>query len=75
MMEFIPVGISPGTPTYSAIRGDFTFVITYINGKFHATAKKRGGKPFDGTIVELGYHKHFQDAAQVCDRYWWKHSQ
>jgi hypothetical protein len=50
-------------------------VITYVSGKFHATTKKRGGQPFDGTIVELGYHKHFQDAAKACETYWWKHSQ
>jgi hypothetical protein len=75
MMEFILTSLHPAPPTYGAIRGNFSFVITLTKGWFHATAKKRGGKIFDGKLVELGYYRHFQEAAQACDKYWWKHSQ
>jgi hypothetical protein len=75
MMQFVLTSLRPEIPTYGAIRGQYSFVITLIEGWFHATAKKTGGKAFDRTRVELGYYHHFQDAQDACEKYFWKHSQ
>jgi hypothetical protein len=75
MISFTPLSVSPDIPTYGVIRGEFTFVITLIEGRFHASVKKLGAAKFDGTRKELGYHKHFEDAVLACESYYWKHSQ
>ena len=75
MIEFILTSLRPNPPIYGAVKGQYTFVISFIDGWFHATSKKIGAKKFDGTRVELGYYRHFKEAAEACNKYFLKHSQ
>lgn len=72
MLQFYVMQTRPYRPTYGAIMGDFTFVISLNdNNKFHATVKRAGAKPFDGTIIELGKNfRHFHDAVKACEKYY-----
>jgi hypothetical protein len=75
MIQFVLISFRPDLPVYGGVKGQFTFVISLIEGRFHATAKQIGAKKFDGTRVELGYYRHFQDAQDACEKYFLKHSQ
>jgi hypothetical protein len=76
MIEFVTLQTRPGTPTYGAIKGEFSFVITLTEtGKFHASLKKLGAVIWDGSRVDLGYFRTFHEATEACETYHRKHSQ
>jgi hypothetical protein len=76
MIQFTPIQIHPQRPTYGAIMGEYTFVITLTdNGKFHASVKRLGAKKFDGTRKDLGNFHQFNKAAHACETYWRNHQQ
>jgi hypothetical protein len=75
MMQFTMLSIHPDVPTYGAVQGEFTFIITRIKHKFHASVKRVGTKKFDNTRIDIGHFNHFQDASKACETYFWRHSQ
>jgi hypothetical protein len=78
MMEFVNLATRPDIPTYGAIGGEFSFVITFLTeggDRFHASVKKLGAQKFDGTRIDLGHFKRFADAAKACEIYLREHQQ
>jgi hypothetical protein len=69
VIQFIPLAVSPDIPTYGGITNRHSFVITFINGRFRASAKLLGAIKFDGTRIEIGYFRRFTDAVEACEAY------
>ena len=63
----------PGQERWGAVKGAFTFIITFDGEGYTASAKVIGATPFDGTRHDLGgfcAHNSYCAAEKACNDFY-----